>query len=489
MPRFTLATVAAARSGRGQTLLVAAIIAAWLGLLWAQARSPGDFRSFDQPLYLSIAYDLVHLHRFTDGSGFATPHVDPARPPGMEIMPLYPAFLAASALLDPAFDRSLSCFVQQSDAPSCPHQAPLPRTLQFAMTIGIYLMLWRIAVRATGSPRIGALTLGVGLLAAPVLIRSVIMLMTETLSLLFVTAATAAAVEAARTQRPLGWVLASGVMLGLAAMTRPEFVYLFPPAALVGAWLVLRRPHRFRGVALIAVFLLGGAVVIGPWVARNAAVLSHPAMTSGYAALVLAQRVAFDLMTWPQYGRFYVCGLPDGNGMGHLLFGANGCEPFQYESRPDTFYWIGNHTFMQATIAAAGGVQHQLGYLLRHYILAHPLWHMLVSIPMALRGMWIDHYWGLVLAVLCVPMTWRALRRGDDALMISTLPAWFMLAFHAAVAVNQERYNMMLIIPFSLAGGLALERVWRRFAAGRAAAPRAMSVPEPSRRPSPTSHA
>jgi len=469
MSRVSAATTRPARLRGSRTLVVAAIIAGWLGLLWWQSRPPAEFRTFDQPLYLSIAYDLLHLRRFTDGTGFATPHADPDRPPGMEIMPLYPAFLAATAWLDPEFDRSLACFVQQSDAPSCPHQAPLPRTLQFVMTAAIYLMLWRIAVRATGSQRIAALSLGVGLLAAPVLIRSVNMLMTETLALFFTSAAMTAAVAAAKARRPLRWLLLAGAMLGLAAMTRPAFVYLLPAAAAVGALIAVCRPRPARGLALVAAFLLAGAVVIGPWVARNAVVLSRPAMTSGYAALVLAQRVAFDLMSWRQYGAFYICGLPDGSGMGNLLLGPNACEPFQYEYRPDTFYWIGNHGFMQSTIAAAGGPAHQFDYLLHHDILAHPFWHALVSIPMALRGLWIDHYWGLILAVLCVPLTLRAVRRGDDALLAVTLPGWFMLAFHGAVAVNQERYNLMLMIPFSLAGGIALERAWQRWAGpGRA---------------------
>jgi len=464
MPRFPDTIARALRFRGSRALLAAVIIAGWLGLLWSQTPVPAPFRTFDQPLYLGIAYDLQHLHRFTDGSGFATLHLDPARPPGMEIMPLYPAFLAATAMLDPAFDRSLRCFVEQSDNPSCANRAPLPRTLQLVMVGAVYLMLWRIAVRATCSPRVGALSLAVGLLAAPILVRGASMLMTETLSLCLITAATAAAVEAAKARRVLCWVLLSGVMLGLTAMTRPAFVYLLPAAGIAGACLALIRPRPVRGLALVATFLLGGAVVIAPWVVRNAIVLSHPAMTSGYAALVLAQRVAFNLMTWPQYAKFYLCGLPDGNGMGNLLLGPNACEPFQYEYRPGTFYWIGNHTFMQQTITAAGGAQHQFDYLLHQYILAHPLWHALVSIPMALRGLWIDHYWGLILAVLCVPLTWRAVRRGDDALLAATLPGWFMLAFHGAVAVNQERYNLILLLPFSLAGGVALERVWQRHA-------------------------
>ena len=78
---------------------------------------------------------------------------------------------------------------------------------------------------------------------------------------------------------------------------------------------------------------------------------------------------------------------------------------------------------------------------------------------MAMRGLWIDHYWGLVLAILCIPITLRALRNFDAAMLAVTLPGWFMLAFYAALSANQTRYNLMLIIPFSLAGGVTLERL------------------------------
>ena len=42
------------------------------------------------------------------------------------------------------------------------------------------------------------------------------------------------------------------------------------------------------------------------------------------------------------------------------------------------------------------------------------------------------------------------------------LPAWFMLAFNAAVSVNQVRYNLLLIPAYSTAGALALLPLVRR---------------------------
>jgi hypothetical protein len=87
----------------------------------------------------------------------------------------------------------------------------------------------------------------------------------------------------------------------------------------------------------------------------------------------------------------------------------------------------------------------------------------MVSLPLALRGIVIDHYWGFVLAFICAAVTWRALRTGDRRVLIVVLPGWLMLAFHAALAVNQGRYNLMLVVPFSLAGGMALDAGWTRW--------------------------
>jgi hypothetical protein len=39
------------------------------------------------------------------------------------------------------------------------------------------------------------------------------------------------------------------------------------------------------------------------------------------------------------------------------------------------------------------------------------------------------------------------------------LPAWFMLLFNAAVAVNQVRYNLMLVVPYAVASAIVAEIV------------------------------
>lgn len=270
-----------------QPLLALLIIFGWLGACWYKAPPAGYLWTYDQPVYLSIAYDIEHFGRITNGTAWDTPSADPTRPPGMARTPLYPIFLAATAELDPVFNRTLNCLVQNAAAPTCPQQAPLPRVLQFLMTVGFYLMLWRIAICATGSLRIGWLSLGVGLTAAPVLIRSVDSLMTETLSLFFTAIAMLAAVEVFKGRRPLRWALLSGAMVGLAALTCPPFVYLFLAVAIVVFPLIVRSSQRWRGAATLTAFLFSGVCVMTPWIVRNSVVLGHPAMTSEYAQLAL----------------------------------------------------------------------------------------------------------------------------------------------------------------------------------------------------------
>jgi 4-amino-4-deoxy-L-arabinose transferase-like glycosyltransferase len=421
--------------------------------------APTTMFYYDAPVYLSIAYDIEHYGRFTDGSGWDTPRADPARPSGMIRSPLYPIFLAEAAKLDLFFNHSLDCSVQNALSPTCPQRAPLPRAIQLFMTGAVYLMLWRIALRATGSLRVAWLSLVVGLMTAPILIHYAETLMTETFCLFFTTSATLAGIETVLGRRPVASALISGTMIGMATLTRPNFLYFLPAIALVTIPLIIFYSKRRRGdtIALIA-FLAAGLFVISPWIIRNAVVMGDPAMTSKYAQLALTQRVAYDEMDWRQYAVFSVCSLPDGAGMGSLIVKPNACKKYGYEITPDTFYGLGSTTILNSNAVVNGGTS----YVVYHYIIQHPIWHAIVSVPMAMRRLWIDHYWGFVLTIFCFPLTLRAIRKCDAPMVIVTLPGWFMLAFYALLSADQQRYNLMLIIPFSTTGGIMLEHFLRR---------------------------
>jgi 4-amino-4-deoxy-L-arabinose transferase-like glycosyltransferase len=309
---------------------------------------------------------------------------------------------------------------------------------------------------------VGWLSLLVAFGSAPLLLRSVNYLMTEMTCLLLTAAAMAAAVKSLRGKHCTYWSAAAGVMLALAALTRPGFLYLIPVCAL-GGLVIGRRRALWRVVAM------GGAaaLALAPWILRNEMLLGRASLTFGYDSHTLVQRIAFDTMSWREYALSFVCWLPDGNEIGRGLVGAGACDRFGWDEHPNSFYVLGLRHMLYETLAKSGGYANHLSYLLHAYIFRMPLKHLLVSIPLALRGAYVSHWWGFVLLMACLVWTVRAVRRprmGEmkfdrGVYLVTVLPALFMLAFNAGVAVNQVRYNLMLIPTYAIAGGLTLRHV------------------------------
>jgi 4-amino-4-deoxy-L-arabinose transferase-like glycosyltransferase len=468
----TAPSAASSAPPTGWTIAILVILAV-LGALWPRAKTQ-PLNVFDQAFYIGIAHDLRLSGTFTNGFTYEPNRVDQPATPGMRFTPLYPALVAAAAAIDPRFNRGMACLVQgRGQNPTCPRGATVIRTTQFLMLALFYLLVWWMARRVLDRERTAWIALGIALLTAPDMLNYVNYVMTEITALTLATAATAAAVQGiTRPRRQLRWCILAGVLAGLAALTRPAFLYLFVISG--GVALAAAMTRRRSGI-LPAAFLLAGALVIAPWIARNAMVMGDPALTAGYGPHVLNERIAFDQMTWHEYGLSFLCWLPDGNGMGSLLFGPGTCHRFQLDLSPDTFYGIGNGALMRQSLAASGGWAHMTGYLLRTYILPHPIKHALVTLSLALRGLWLSHYWGFVLAPLCLVVTVKAWARRDLPFLAISLPAWFMLLFSAAISVNQTRYNLLLILPFALSGAVAAEALIR----ARIATSAASSAPPP----------
>ena len=453
-------------------LLVALLILAVLGGCWTR-KAVQPLGAFDQPFYLGIAFDLLHHGRYTDGYGFAGGDAGTIRPSGMRFTPLYPVLLAAAAVVDPRLRRGMDCLVAHpGQAASCPRAAPSIRWLQFGMLAGTAGMLCWCGWRCSGQARTGVVALGLALLTAPLLLSSVDYLMTEIVSLFLVVAAQALALralpadEAPRDPDP-AWLFASGLVLGLAVLSRPAFGELAAAAVAAGTVRLAIAPGRAAARALLG-FAAGTGCAVLPWMLRNALVMGRPALTFGYASHTLVQRLSFDSMTRHEYTLSFVCWLPDGNGLGAALAGRHACDRFGWDDHPDSFYAIGIGPMLDRTLAEAGGWSHHMSFLVHDFLLRDPVrqlgWHALVTIPLALRGLYLDHWWGFVLAPVCAVVTGLALRRGDAAarrFLLLSLPGWFMLGVNAAVAVNQVRYNLMLVVPFSVAGALAIERAIR----------------------------
>jgi 4-amino-4-deoxy-L-arabinose transferase-like glycosyltransferase len=339
------------------------------------------------------------------------------------------------------------------------------RIIQWGMLVGFYVLVWWLGGEVAGSLIMAWVTLGLALLTTAELLRYVNLLMTEMTTLLLSTAAMAAWLRSLRAGRPAVWAGAAGALLAAAALTRPGFLYLLAAWVLGATSLAVARRKRLDWMRAGAVAGTGVLVLL-PWVLRNRLLLGRTALTHGYDSHTLVQRIAFDTMTWREYGLAYLCWLPDGRSLGRRFVGPQGCDRFGWDDHPNSFYVLGLRHMLGETLKAAGGYEHHLRYLLETYILAMPVWHMAVSIPLALRGAYVSHWWGFVLLPVCLWVTGWSVFRGRRRYLVVALPALFMLAFNASVAVNQTRYNLLLVPAYAVAGAMGLRAAASRWQAG-----------------------
>ena len=424
-------------------VLAFALIFIVLGILWEREPAP-PLNGFDQPFYLGIAHDILHEEKFTNG--FAFDQTPGARPSGMRFGPIYPGIIATIAVYDPDLARGIDCVTDShSNDNACPTTPTSVRLLQFAILAIFYLLLWHSGVKISGSRLTGGLTLILALITAPQLAKDASYVMTEIVCLFFTTGATVAMLHAFKTRKPCYCAALSGLMLGLAILTRPAFLYLGLAALGVGLFYI----KNHKRIALQ--FTIALALTLTPWLARNAIVIHQFGLTKGYAAHTLIQRVAFDEMDWSQVPNSFLCWLPDGKSW----LGADICDIYGWDAS-DSFYKLGNGAFMSGILSQAGGWPHVIPYLLTHKILVEPIKYVAITLSLASRGAWIANDWGLVCLELYMWRLILALRRRERDFLLVALPALFMLLFNAAVSVNQTRYNLMLIVPYSLAAAEAL---------------------------------
>jgi hypothetical protein len=89
-------------------------------------------------------------------------------------------------------------------------------------------------------------------------------LMSETLFVALVLGGVLAALQSRTARRPIGWAAGAGMLIGLAALTRPTGLVVALPLAVA----VARRSPRRPAAALV--LLIAVALMIAPWTVRNA---------------------------------------------------------------------------------------------------------------------------------------------------------------------------------------------------------------------------
>ena len=228
---------------------VVAVRAACVLLLPIGAEADMVHRRGDERYYFQIAHGILERAEFVEGNLLAY------RPP------LYPALLAAHLALFGGNTLALAI-------------------LQNVAFVAAIALLTVIATRLHGL-RVG-LTCGALVLTSPEWIKLPETAYSETLFLFLVSGALLLALDLAERPSPAR-ALVCGLLLGASALTRE--IGLLMGLAMIGSFaLVARRRAGSRAAArAAAVALLGLALVVGPWTARNYRVFGHviPISTNG----------------------------------------------------------------------------------------------------------------------------------------------------------------------------------------------------------------
>ena len=455
---------------------------AWRNWAWAAAVSllcllvttsmlrPGTLRDYDQPLYLSVAYDLLTTGEYTNGRRVMGMAAEEAAPPerGAYTAPLYPAFLSVLLRLDPSFAASAACVrtVPDSAIRNCPDHTGTMATVQAGLALLTLLAVWRTILAVGGTPLAGILAvLAAGLLCSQYAVYARTA-MTEALSLPLTAWMGYGLVRLVQTRR---WLQAAGtgVLLGLLILTRPEALYV--ALAILPCAAVLAFRHRALATRLLLVPVLALALV-APWCARNQALTGHFAPTYGYGGFILGQRVAYDAMTPGEWLASWTYPLPGfGPALTRLLFAPENYQRLGWEDRPDTFYMVGNTAMLAELRREAPEPGDQVGYLLRRHILPDGPRFAAVTVVMAWKSLWVRKYFSLVTVPFFIVFAVRSFVRWDPARVAFLAPLLFLLLLHAAASVATPRYSLMLIPAYAAAFALALDaplrKVWAKVGA------------------------
>ena len=408
--------------------------------------------------YIKIADDLVKSGTFTDGHYSAQAVVQGPHGEGMFFAPLYPTFLAGVITVDPAFAGTVDCYLAAADETgrrACPQELGLLQPVQMILAILSLFLVWLSAWHLTGRLSVAWLSMILASCAEAYAYYTSF-IMTEALVFPLFTAACLLAVLAWKYKKGSAF-FACGVMLGLLALTRPSYIYLFylAFAASVAAGLLSGRSLKQKlGWPLL--LLAGYALMAAPWMIRNGQVLGTYAISKGYAPFILTQRIAYNEMDARQLAVSFVYGLPDfGDSLVKKYFPAEDYAKLDY-SNPDGYYQTSNREMWKRTDEGIKVSDSELSNMIKTDVLGNLTKHVMVTFSLAWRGMWVSKYWGLIAIPVFMGVAVSAIRRKWSAFFVFSIPPWFMLGLHAFTSVNVVRYNLILIPCLAIAVAVAI---------------------------------
>ena len=438
-------------------MAVAAIVASSIAS-WPAKRMV----DFDQSFYLTIAYDLDRHGVFSNGVWDNVDSTVTAPPAGMFFAPLYPVLIFAAMQVDARFARAVACTVEadhnKRDLDTCEiYPRPMHVIHVLFLTLGI------LAIAFAGEAIFSSLRvfyLGGFLATAAVAAEADLFsyIMTESVWLSLYSLTLGAFVVALKTWR-LRWFVLAGALLGLLCLVRASFLLLGPVLLCLSVIYARRVPPATCGgwARHAAALAVAFAIVITPWLVRNAVSVGKLRFTEEYGSATLVERFAFNAMTAREFlGAFPYCVPAIGPLAVAHLFGADTTRRFEWYE-PGSFFYAGRARRIDL-VAAHTRLDPIITDLAADEMRRNGWWHLATTVPLAWCGLWVAGVWSLAMLPLFVWACIAAVRRHKTLFLVYAAPALILVGVHAAIANHYPRYNLGLIGPFAVGAAWVISR-------------------------------
>lgn len=443
-------------------VIVVVLVTVIAGLFVNKDREPYA----DEYLYLTHAH-AIYAHG-TFGYNFPNGIDKPPKTGGF-VAPAYPAFVALMMHLDEGLADNVRCFIlkvlKKGPGP-CSPDFGLVKYVQLIIAGISMSAIWLTARMITSSWAIASLAVGVSLMSGAPLHYANYFL-TEAIYVPLTFIFLGLSVSALRSPSVLRFAMAGGV-LGLIAITRPNYYYLFfflIPFLPISWKFCTNVSLKSFAVASLGFALAFGSIT-GPWIVRNAIVSNSATISAGYGARTLSGRVGFNEVTLKEYAAAWLYWIPDfGDKMALSVFGAEGIERLRVASPTGFVRSVKRKVRIEAAQATGASNQEnesQRGSSHRNWLIKERVFgdfpkHVSTTFVLAWRGVFIENYFGMAGLIAIVWASFLGFKgHMRREFLIVLAPALIMLFFNAFVSLNSPRYNLPLMLSMSIAIGSGL---------------------------------